>query len=62
MFVLSWQEAGGPTAAPPPRTGYGRKIIEDTVRRIGHYQIEYAPTGLKFHMEAPFDKVGWMIG
>ena len=62
MFVLSWQEAGGPTAAPPPRTGYGRKIIEDTVRRIGHYQIEYAPSGLKFHMEAPFDKVGWVIG
>lgn len=61
MFVLSWGEAGELTVAPPSRTGYGRKIIEDTVRRIGQCQIEYAPSGLKFRMEAPIDKVGWVI-
>jgi PAS domain S-box-containing protein len=61
MFVLSWDETSGPTVVPPTRTGFGRKIIDDTMRRIGKYQIEYAPTGLKFRMEAPIAKVGWVI-
>jgi PAS domain S-box-containing protein len=61
LFALSWEETGEMTVAPPSRSGYGRKIIEDTVRRIGQYQIEYAHSGLKFRMEAPIGKVGWMI-
>lgn len=61
LFVLSWQESGGPEVALPTRTGYGRKIIEDTMRRIGKHQIEYAPAGLKYRMEAPIEKVGWVI-
>lgn len=61
LFVLSWQETGEMTVAPPSRSGYGRRIIEDTVRRIGKYEIEYAPLGLKFRMEAPISKVGWVI-
>jgi two-component sensor histidine kinase len=61
MFVLSWEETSGRTVVPPTRTGFGRKIVEDTMRRIGKYQIEYAPTGLKFRMEAPIEKVGWVI-
>ncbi|MFL9823918.1 PAS domain S-box protein [Rhodoplanes sp. SY1] len=60
-FVLSWQEDGGPTVAPPTRSGYGRKIIEDTMRRIGKHSIEYAPQGLKYRMEAPLEKVGWVV-
>jgi two-component sensor histidine kinase len=62
IFILSWGEAGGPTVVPPIRTGFGRRIIEDTMRRIGQYQIEYAPSELKFRMEAPIAKVGWVIG
>ncbi len=62
IFILSWEEAGGPTVVPPTRTGFGRKIIEDTMRRIGQHQIDYAPSGLKFRMEAPIAKVGWVIG
>jgi PAS domain S-box-containing protein len=60
-FVLSWEESGGPVVAPPTRSGYGRKIIEDTIRRIGRHQIDYAPTGMKYRMEAPLEKVGWVI-
>jgi two-component sensor histidine kinase len=60
-FVLCWEETGGPVVAPPTRTGYGRKIIEDTMRRIGKHQIEYSPSGVKYRMEAPLDKVGWVI-
>jgi two-component sensor histidine kinase len=57
MFVLSWEETGGPSVVPPTRIGYGYKIIGDTMRRIGKHQIEYAPSGLKYRMEAPIEKV-----
>ena len=55
---LCWEEIGGPAVAPPTRRGYGRMIIESTMRRIGRHRIEYAPTGLKFRMEAPIEKIG----
>ena len=45
----------------PTRTGYGRKIIEDMMRRIGKHHIDYAQAGLKYRMEAPIEKVGWII-
>jgi PAS domain S-box-containing protein len=48
QFILCWEEIGGPEVVPPTRRGYGRTIIESTMRRIGRHQIEYAPTGLKF--------------
>lgn len=60
-FVLSWEESGGPPVVPPTRSGYGRKIIEDTIRRIGKHQIDYATAGMKYRMEAPLEKVGWVI-
>ena len=34
---LSWEETGGPAVVPPIRTGFGRRIIEDTMRRIGKH-------------------------
>jgi two-component sensor histidine kinase len=55
---MSGEETGGPAVVPPTRTGYGRKIIENTMRRIGKHQIEYAPSGLKFRIEAPIEKIG----
>jgi PAS domain S-box-containing protein len=61
MFILSWEETGGPAVMPPTRSGFGGKIIDDTMRRIGNYHIEYAPTGLNFCMEAPIEKIGWVI-
>ena len=61
LFILSWEETGGPVVTQPIRTGYGRRIIEDTMRRIGKHQIEYAESGLRYRMEAPVEKVGWVI-
>ena len=61
LFILSWEETGGPVVTQPTRTGYGRRIIEDTMRRIGKHQIEYAELGLRYRMEAPVEKVGWVI-
>jgi two-component sensor histidine kinase len=59
VFVLSWEETGGPPVVPPTRSGYGCRIIDNTMRRIGKHEIEYAPSGLKFRMEAPIEKVGY---
>ena len=59
-FFFSWEESGGPTIAPPQRTGYGRKIIQDTARRLGKHRIDYAPEGLKYAVEGMLDKVGWV--
>jgi two-component sensor histidine kinase len=61
IFSFSWEESGGPPVDPPTRAGYGRKIIEDTVRRLGKQHIDYARTGLQYRMEALLDKVGWVI-
>jgi two-component sensor histidine kinase len=61
LFAFSWKESGGPTVVAPTRTGYGHKIVEDTMRRIGKHQIEYAPSGVKYRMEAPIEKIGWVI-
>jgi hypothetical protein len=36
------------------------KIIENTMRRIGKYQVDYAPSGLDLSMEAPLEKIGWV--
>lgn len=60
LFFLSWQETGGPTVIPPTATGYGRKIIESTMRRLGKCQLDYAPSGLEFSMEVPLAKIGWV--
>jgi hypothetical protein len=35
------------------------KIIENTMRRIGKYQVEYAPSGLEFSMETTLEGIGW---
>lgn len=61
MFSFFWTESGGPVVLPPTRMGYGRRIIEDTVRRLGSYRIDYAPGGLKYEMHALLDEVGWAI-
>jgi PAS domain S-box-containing protein len=60
-FALSWEEAGGPPVVPPTRTGYGSRVIDSTMRRLGTHQFEYAPGGLKYRMEAPLEKVGWVM-
>ena len=60
-FRFAWEERGGPPVLPPTRSGYGRKIIEETVRRLGKHQINYAADGVKYRMEARLDKIGWVI-
>jgi two-component sensor histidine kinase len=61
IFRFAWEESGGPPVLPPTRSGYGRKIIEETVRRLGKHQISYAVDGVKYRMEARLDKIGWVM-
>ena len=54
---LGWEESGGPPVAPPTRRGFGRIVIERTVARAvrGQVRIDFAPTGLKWHLVFPTD-------
>jgi two-component sensor histidine kinase len=55
MCHLSWEESGGPPVEPPSRRGFGRVVIERTVARAlhGEVQIDYAATGLRWTLEFP---------
>jgi PAS domain S-box-containing protein len=55
MCTLSWEEAGGPPVERPGRRGFGRVVIERTVARAlhGEVNIEYAPLGLRWTLEFP---------
>jgi two-component sensor histidine kinase len=37
---LSWQEAGGPASKPPPKYGYGTRLVAATVQDLGG-RIDY---------------------
>lgn len=54
---LCWEEAGGPrVVAPPPRApGFGRRLIETTVRGQLHGTVEWdwRPTGLIVRLRLP---------
>jgi PAS domain S-box-containing protein len=49
-----WTESGGPTVAPPTRTGFGTRMIERMLRRHvrGDAMLQYHPTGVRFEIEA----------
>jgi PAS domain S-box-containing protein len=55
MCNLSWVESGGPPVERPSRRGFGRVVIERTVARAlhGNVQIDYAPDGLRWTLEFP---------
>ncbi len=55
MCHLSWEESGGPTVQPPSRRGFGRVVIERTVARAlhGEVQVEYAASGLRWMLDFP---------
>ncbi|WP_280137593.1 HWE histidine kinase domain-containing protein [Aureimonas sp. AU40] len=54
-FALEWRESGGPPVTPPTAIGYGRRIVERVLAAEfgGSSQIDFAPSGLVFRLEAP---------
>lgn len=52
---LTWQERGGPPVEQPSRKGFGSRLIERGLAGQvgGVVDIDYAPNGLTFSVEAP---------
>lgn len=56
-FHLVWREVGGPPVAVPSKRGFGSVMIERSLRSYfrGETAISYAPDGVVFRIDAPFD-------
>ncbi|MBY0259530.1 sensor histidine kinase [Methylobacterium sp.] len=52
---LDWRESGGPPVTAPQRKGFGSTLLQRVLAQQCNatVTIDYAPTGLHFHMEAP---------
>lgn len=55
--ALRWRETGGPKIRPPPRTGFGSRLIrlEVTHELSGEIEVDYATDGLRVVMGFPLD-------
>ena len=58
-FEMSWTERGGPAVVPPTRRGFGSTVIETmtTSGLSATIRLEYAPTGLEWHLSCPADRL-----
>ncbi|GJD60455.1 sensor histidine kinase [Methylobacterium frigidaeris] len=55
MLSLRWRETGGPTVAPPARTGFGTRLIRTSLEREldGEVRLDYAAAGLACEIAVP---------
>jgi two-component sensor histidine kinase len=55
VFTMSWIERGGPRVQPPKHRGFGSTVIESIAKRAvdGEVQLDYAPSGLEWHLTCP---------
>jgi PAS domain S-box-containing protein len=45
--ALTWREEGGPPVTPPPRRGFGSRLLAASAQQIkGALEMEFAPAGL----------------
>lgn len=54
-LTLDWTESGGPAVAVPTRKGFGSTLLQRVLAQQcnARVDIDYAATGLRFHMEVP---------
>lgn len=54
-LTLTWQEAGGPPASSPSRTGFGSRLIASSISRQleGEVDLDYAAAGLTCRLVFP---------
>jgi PAS domain S-box-containing protein len=51
---LHWIESGGPEVKPPPRQGFGSRLIEATAEQVrGEGSLDFKPEGLRYHLRFP---------
>lgn len=53
-FVFDWAETGGPLVVSPTRQSFGSRLIRlGLAGSVGRSEIDYAPEGVRCHIEAP---------
>lgn len=55
--VISWSERGGPAAQPPRRRGFGTRILQIGINRVGGTTLDYGQLGLDAVFRAPTSSV-----
>jgi two-component sensor histidine kinase len=52
---LRWREVGGPPVQPPAKSGFGSRLIEQSITHQlrGHAKIEYLPDGVVCTLDCP---------
>ncbi|MEI4261568.1 HWE histidine kinase domain-containing protein [Roseovarius sp. D0-M9] len=55
LFLLTWEERGGPKVAQPDQNGFGTMLLEGVVgsEMEGESEIEYHPEGVIYRLSAP---------
>ena len=55
MLRLLWREFDGPPVAPPARTGFGSRLIQQALARDldGEVELKFNPDGLICTIDAP---------
>jgi len=56
-IVISWSERGGPAAQTPRRRGFGTRILQIGINRVGGTTLDYGPLGLDAVFRAPASSV-----
>jgi two-component sensor histidine kinase len=53
--AISWTERGGPPVQPPSHQGFGTTVVDAMAKRAvdGEVQLDYAPSGLAWHLTCP---------
>ncbi|MEX0928084.1 MAG: PAS domain S-box protein [Balneolales bacterium] len=57
ILKLTWSETGGPEVKPPEKTGFGRKLIEQSLKGVGGEAVlMFKPPGLQCSITLPIKK------
>lgn len=51
--VMTWTESGGPSVAPPTRTGFGSRLIRTGLGGTGGVELRYEHTGFSVEFRTP---------
>jgi HAMP domain-containing protein/two-component sensor histidine kinase len=59
VFTIRWTERGGPSVAAPSHRGFGSTVVKTMAESSldGDVDLEFAPTGLRWHLICPSSKV-----
>src|SRR5262249_60627089 len=59
VFTITGTERGGPTVGAPTHRGFGSTVVKTMAESSldGDVDLDFAPTGLRWHLVCPSSKV-----